>query len=169
MCPTIPATRPCAAPCKRIDLIASPRLAAAWLLWVAAVCAVVLFAVACPLPARIVICLVLATANARSARACALLRGRGSVRAIDWEQGEFTLLLGAAPTPVRAQLARGSFRLGGLLALWFKTSAGMRAVLIDGPRQEKATFRLLCRRLADGQTAVPGVPGSAAGTIRPKV
>ena len=169
MSPKIPATRRCAAPCRRIDLVASPRLAVAWLLWLAAACAVVLFAVALPLPARIAICLALAAVNLRSVDVCVLLRGRKSVRAISWEQGEFTVLLGATGTPVPALLASGSFRLGWLVVLRLQTSAGPRAVLIDGARQEISAFRLLCRRLKGAKTAVPGAPGSATVTIGPEV
>jgi hypothetical protein len=165
----IPASRPCAAPCRRIDLVASSRLAAAWFIWLAGACAVVLFAVALPLLARIAICFALATANVPSIGACVLLRGRKSVRAIAWEQAEFTVQLGAMREPVPALVAPGSFRLGWLIVLRLKTSGGMRAVLIDGGRQELSAFRLLCRRLTAVKTAVPGVPGSATDTIRPKV
>ena len=88
---------------------------------------------------------------------------------IVWEQGELLALLGAARTPIPVQLGPGSFRLGGLIVLRLQTSGGMRAVLIDGERQDISAFRLLCRRLKTGKTAVPGVPGSATDTIRPKV
>ena len=169
MSPKTPATRRCAAPCRRIDLVASPRLAAAWLIWLGAGCAVVLFAVALPLLARIAICFALVAANVRSVAVCVLLRGRKSVRAIDWEQVEFTVQLGATPAPVPALLASGSFRLGWLIVLRLQTSGGMRSVLIDGARQEISAFRLLCRRLKAAKTAVPGVPGSATVTIGPKV
>ena len=165
----IPATRPCAAPCRRIDLVASPRLAAAWFIWLAATCAVVLFAVALPLLARVAICFAVATANVYSVGVCVLLRGRRAIRAIAWEQGELTVLLGATRTPIPALLAPGSFRLGWLIVLRLQTSDGLRAVLIDGARQDISAFRLLCRRLEAVKTAVPGVPGSATDTIRPKV
>jgi hypothetical protein len=133
------------------------------------VCAVLLFAVALPLLVRITICFVLVTANVHSVAVCVLLRGRRSVRAIAWEQGRFTVLLGASPAPVPALLAAGSFRLGWLIGLRLQTSGGMRAVLIDGGRQEISAFRPLCRRLSAAKTAVPGVPGSATDTIGPKV
>jgi len=169
MSPKIPATRRCAAPCRRIDLVGSPRLAAAWLLWLGAACAVVLFGVAFPLLARIAICAALATANLPSVGACALLRGRRSIRAITWDQNQFTVLLGAPSVPVLAELAPGSFRLGWLVVLRFQTSSGMRAVLIDGARQEISAFRLLCRRLRGVNPRLREVPGSATDTIRPKV
>jgi len=122
-----------------------------------------------PLLARIAICFALATANVPAVGTCVLLRGRKSVRAIAWEQGEFAVRLGAQREPVSAVLAPGSFRLGWLIVLRLKTPGGMRAVLIDGARQEISAFRLLCRRLAAVKTAVPGVPGSATDTIGPKV
>ncbi|MEO8064386.1 MAG: hypothetical protein ABI821_16745 [Pseudomonadota bacterium] len=105
------------------------------------------FAVAIPWLVRVAICLVLATANAFAIRRCVLLLGSGSVRALEWaDRGEFTVLLGAALSAHPATLAGGSFRLGGLLVLRFRTAAGMRSVLIDGGRQPKGEFRRLCRR-----------------------
>jgi hypothetical protein len=114
-------------------------------------------AVALPFPARLIICIVLAAANRGSIRLCVLLLGNNAVRALEWrDPGEFTILLGPRREPSQATLARGSFRLGAVLMLWFETPAGMRAVLIDGGRQESEAFRRLCRRLDRRQTPRPG-------------
>jgi hypothetical protein len=170
MSPKIPATRLCAAPCKRIDFVASPRCAVLWAGWVLAVCAVVAFAVAAPWPARLILCVVLVAANVRAILPCVLLRGERAVPALEWqEQGGFTALLGESRSRHPAELASGSFRFGGLLLLRLRTPAGMRAVLIDGERQSISHFRRLCRQLNGVRTARSGRSREPADTIRPKV
>jgi hypothetical protein len=105
------------------------------------------------------LCLAAVAFNAFAIRRCVLLLDGSSVRALEWlEQGEFTVLLGAARAAHSATLAPGSFRLGGLVVLRFKTAGGMRAVLIDGERQQRRAFRRLCRRLCHaGRGAKPAV------------
>lgn len=144
------------------------------MLWVCSICAVVWFAVDLPWLVRGALGLATTVSNACSICRCVLLLGSRAVRALEWqEQGEFTVLLGGERAAHPAALAAGSFRLGGLLALRFKVPGGMRAVLIDGNRQEPRAFRRLCRRLGDARggakRAVPGVPRSRTDTIRPKV
>jgi hypothetical protein len=170
MSPKIPVTRPCAAPCTRIDLADSSRCAALWIGWLVIVCAVVLLAVALPLRTRIAICAVLGVTNACAVRRCVLLRGAHAVRALEWvEQGDIGVLLGAARVAQPATIARGSFRLGGLLVLRLRTSSGMRSVLIDGARQPAREFRRLCRRVDLRRTGGSGRSREPADTIRPKV
>ncbi len=162
MSPKIPATRRSAAPCRRIEIVASRRVAIVWFVWLCLVACVVLFAVALPVLVRVAICVVAATANARSVAIGVLLRGERSIRALEWQEaGEFTALLGMALRPVPAELAAGSFRLGWLLLLRFETPVGMRFVLIDGPLQHVQSFRRLCRRLEWR------LPGGSGRSLRP--
>jgi len=138
------------------------------------VCSVIWFAVAVPWSLRAALCLAVISFNTVGIRRCVLLLGSDAVRALEWlEPGEFTVRLGVTREALPAMLAGGSFRLGGLVVLRFQTPRGMRAVLIDGGRQEIRAFRRLCRRLCEAgrgaKPAVPGVPGSRADTIRPKV
>jgi len=152
MSPKIPVTRPCAAPCRRIEIVASRRIAAAWVLWASSICAVVWFAVDLPWLVRGTLVLATAGSNASSLCRCVLLLGSQSVRVLEWqEQGEFTVLLGDDHAAHPAALAAGSFRLGGLLALRFAVPGGLRAVLIDGNRQEPRAFRRLCRHLGNAR------------------
>jgi hypothetical protein len=92
------------------------------------------------------LCLAALAFNASAIRRCVLLLASESVRALEWrEQGDFTVVLGPARVALPATLAAGSFRLGVFLLLRLKTARGMRAVLIDGERQEIRGFRRLCR------------------------
>ena len=113
-------------------------------------CGVTLAAVALPLPARIAICVAIATPGIVAIRRVFLLRGRRGVRALGWServQG-FHVVLGSTSSPCPAQLARGSFRLGSLyLVLRLRTCDLVFTVFIDGSRQEVRAFRGLCRRL----------------------
>jgi hypothetical protein len=80
------------------------------------------------------------------------LRGPRAVRALEWAStGELRLWLGDGTGPHPACLHPASFRLGlTFLVLWFTTSAGVRAVLIDGGLQNPVAFRRLCRALTRG-------------------
>jgi hypothetical protein len=78
-------------------------------------------------------------------------------------------LLGATCRPYPAELAAGSFRLGGLALLRLRTSAGMRSVLIDGGPQPVSDFRRLCRHLEGNKAGRSGRYREPAVTIRPKV
>jgi hypothetical protein len=174
MSPTIPVTPPCAAQCRRLEIVASRRVAAVWILWSVSVCVVVCAATALPWLARAAICLTIMVFNADVVRRCVLLIGSQAARVLEWRApDDITVLLGAARELHPASLAAGSFRLGGLLVLRLRTPGGMRVVLIDGERQEIRAFRCLCRTLNLSSRAtkrpVPGARGSRADTIRPKV
>ena len=113
-------------------------------------CGATLAAVALPLPARIATCVAFATPGIVAIRRVFLLGGRRGVRALAWServQG-FHVVLGSGRSPCRAELARGSFRLGSLyLVLRLRTCDRVFTVFIDGSRQEVRAFRGLCRRL----------------------
>jgi len=125
-------------------------VAAAWIAWLLAVCAAMLFGVALPLYARIVLCLAAATSTLGGLHTFVLLRGPHAIRVLEWsEAGEFIAYVGSEPCGVPARLARGSFRLGaGLLVLRLALPNSVRSVLIDGGIQDTPAFRRLCRRLA---------------------
>jgi hypothetical protein len=131
----------------RIDLVPSVRaatLAAAWLLLV---CGVLLGAVALALPARIAICIAIATAGWAAVRGCLLLEGRRAVHVLDWSCG-WRARIGPARSETPVTILGGSFRLGrAFLFLWLRSCDGIHAVFIDGGRQETRAFRRLCRHL----------------------
>jgi hypothetical protein len=109
----------------------------------------ILMAVDLPLPARIVICVAIATCGFVVIGRVFLLRTPGSVRALSWAgQGPGFSLRLAAGSELPGRLAPGSFRLGhSCLLLWLRTRDGSHAVFIEGNRQEVRAFRALCRRL----------------------
>jgi len=144
----IPGTRPCAAPCcSRIDLVPSVRAAALAAAWLCLVCAVLIFAVALPLPARIGLCLAIATPGMAAIRRCLLLKGRRAVHTLDWGAG-WRARIGRGPTETPVTLRTGSFRVGqAFLLLWLQSRDGIHGVFIDGGRQDPRAFRRLCRQL----------------------
>lgn len=147
--PRIPDTRRCAAPSGRVDVTPSPVAATLAGLWLALVCLIALIAVDLPLPARIGLCLFIATPGVVTIRRVFLLRGAGAVRSIRWNQTntEFRVSLGNE-RELAARLGRGSFRLGASnLYLRFETCDRTHAVFIQADRQEMRAFRSLCRRL----------------------
>lgn len=158
------ATPRSAAPCERIEIHASRRVAAAWIAWLLLLCAAMLFGVALPLYARIVICVAATTSTLAGVRGFVLLHGPHAVRALEWaEAGEFIAYVGSEPAGAPASLARGSFRLGaGLVVLRLAVPNGVRSVLIDGGIQDTVAFRRLCRRLAAHSRG-------GSDTIQPKV
>jgi len=115
--------------------------------------------VALPWPVRCALGLVLAGANLPAVRTCVLLRGPRAVRRIEWDgDGRFRLAIGEDLKAWPATLSAAAFRLGiGFLVLWFSTPAGIRAVLIDGGRQDPVAFRRLSRHLARGML-IPSRP-----------
>jgi hypothetical protein len=142
--------------------------------WLCSVCAVVWFAVALPWQLRGIACCAAIAANLPAIRRCVLLRGGASVQALEWrEQGGLAAALGHARVASPATLAAGSFRLGGLMFLRLQTAGGMRAVLIDGGRQEIRAFRRLSRYVSHAGRgaghALRGVREGIADTIPPKV
>ena len=152
--------RRCAARCSgRIEIVPSRRVALAWLAWLTACLSVLMFGVAMPWPARLVLGLVLVAANIPALRVGVLLRGPRAVRRLQWDgEGKFELGLGDDPQPRPATLSAASFRLGiAFLVLWFSTPAGSRVVLIDGGRQDPVAFRRLSRHLARGML-IPSRP-----------
>lgn len=145
---TIPATRPCVAPCcSRIDLVPSVRAAALASTWLCLACAVLILAVALPLPARIGLCIAIATPGMAAIRGCLLLKGRRAVRTLDWSAG-WRAGIGPGRTETPVTLRTGSFRVGrAFLLLWLQSRDGIHGVFIDGGRQEPQAFRRLCRQL----------------------
>jgi hypothetical protein len=118
---------------------------------------VVCFTTTLPWPLRGAISFAVLAFNAVAIRSCVLLLGSRAVRALEWSgQNEFTVQLASVDELGPASLAAGSFRLGGLLVLRLRTPSGMRAVLIDGKRQDIRTFRALCRTL--GRVSRAGKP-----------
>lgn len=153
--PPTRATRRCAARCcGRIELQPSGRLAAAWLLWLAACAGALLAGVTGPLAVRVALCLALGLPNLRALRSTVLLRGGRAVRGLEWEaEGKWRLRLGPARRRSPAAMTAASFRLGagGLWVLWFTTPGGSRVVLIDAGRQDPVAFRRLSRHLVRGE------------------
>ena len=153
----IPATRPCAAACSgRIEIQCSWRAALLAFAWLALFDAMILGAVALPLPARIAICVWAATGCVPTIRASFMLRGSRAVRCLQWSKSGLWAGVGQQEVPVSAEIAAGSFRLGRhLLVLRLKTCDGMRTVLIDGGRQESRSFQRLCRYLESRRHYAP--------------
>ena len=111
----------------------------------------ILCAVELPLPARIVVCACVATANLLSLQSVFLLRGPSAVRSISWtDSGELIAIVGQPPRDLTVFLAPGSARLGrDWLLLWLASRDGVHGVLIDAARQDSQAFRRLCRRLEE--------------------
>jgi len=110
----------------------------------------ILIGVDLPLPARIVICVAIATTGIVAIRRVFLLRGAGCLQALSWsaQEPEFTARAEDGGPEIPATLVRGSFRLGSsYLLLWLRTCSRLHAVFIDGNRQQVHEFRGLCRRL----------------------
>jgi hypothetical protein len=138
--------------CCQIDLQPSAR--AAWLLggWLIVACAAIVGAVDLPLPARIGVCVVIATAGWAAIGECVLLRGLSAVRGLRWSGG---WVAGIGPdriqTPVT--LRSGSIRVGrAFLLLWLRSRDGIHGVIIDMGRQDPRAIRRLCRQL------LPSIP-----------
>ena len=123
------------------------RAAALATTWLFVVCAVLLGTVALPLPARIALCIAIATPGLVAIRRCMLLKGRKAVHTLDWSHG-WRAAVGPDRTEMPVTLRPGSFRAGqAFLLLWLQSRDGIHAVLIDGGRQEPVAFRRLCRQL----------------------
>jgi hypothetical protein len=147
---------------SRIEILPSRRAAIAWLAWLALVNAMLLFAVALPLPVRIAVCVLVTAEGARALRSFVLLLGARGVRAIGWDGSGLTLEVGTARRPMSASIAHGSFRVGRQwLALTFETPAGALQVLVDGRYQDARAFRRLCREFSRG------LKGSSGRDSRP--
>lgn len=150
MFPTIPVLPDCAGQCSgRIELIPSLRaagLAGAWLL---AVCLATLLGVDLPLPARIAICVGLASSGWIAIRRVCLLNGSNAVRAIAWQSdGQMLAWFGSSRRESAVTLAPGSFRLGcGAFILWLESCDGVHVVVIDGGNQDFHAIRRLAGRL----------------------
>ena len=147
---TIPGTRPCVAPScsSRIELAPSRRAAALAASWLILVCAVVIGAVALPLPVRIGLCLAIATPATLAIRRVLLLRGRSAVHILGWQGGAWLAWIGPGRIETPVTLQAGSFRVGRLfLLLWLRGRDGIHGIFIDAGRQEPRSFRRLCRQL----------------------
>ena len=115
--------------------------------WLVIVCGVLLGALALPLPARIGLCVAIATPGLAAIRSCLLLRGARAVHSLDWGCG-WRAGIGPDGTETPVTLLVGSFRVGrAFLLLRVRSRDGIHAVYIDAARQESRTFRRLCRQL----------------------
>ena len=158
--PKIRATRRCAASCcGRIEIVPSRHIALAWLIWIGLCCLVLMFGISLPWSLGLAFSVGLVVSNLRALERHVYLRGTAAVRALEWNvAGEFRLWLGDASGSSPARLEAASFRLGlPVLALWFTTPEGVRAVLVDGRAQEPAAFRRLCRVINRRPYAVTGI------------
>ena len=140
---------PSAAPsCNRIELQPSVRGAGLAGGWLAAVCLVILAAVALPLAARVGICLAIATPALAAIRSSLLLRGRAAAGMLAWSAQDWRAGFGRPQTERPVTIHRGSFRLGNVvMVLWLAACDGIHVVCIDVDRQDPGAFRALCRRL----------------------
>ncbi len=122
--------------------------------WLLLICAVVLASVALPLPARIGICLAIATPVLAAVRTSVLLRGDCAVRALQWSGGwEACVGPDRIHTPVTLRV--GSFRVGrAFLLLWLESCDGIHGVFIDMGRQDPRAIRSLCRQLIPSKPKV---------------
>jgi len=117
--------------------------------WLGTACLVILAAVALPLPARIGLCVVIATPALAAIRASLLLRGAGAVAGLRWTAEGWFASFGPERTERPVTICAGSFRLGGVvMVLWLRACDGIHAVCIHAGRQDAGSFRRLCRRLA---------------------
>jgi hypothetical protein len=103
--------------------------------------------VALPLPARIGLCIAIATPAMVAIRRCLLLKGPRAVHALEW-RGGFRAWVGPGRIETPVTLRAGSFRVGrAFLLLWLQGRDGIHGVFIDTARQEPRAFRRLCRQL----------------------
>jgi hypothetical protein len=144
----IPATRRSVTPsCSRIDIQPSVRAATLVGGWLFVVCVVVLASVALPLPARIGICLGIATPALAALRTSVLLRGGLAVQGLQWSGG-WQACIGPDRIQTPVTLRAGSFRVGrAFLLLWLESCDGIHGVFIDVGRQDPRAIRSLCRQL----------------------
>lgn len=160
----IPGMPPSAAPsCNRIEF--EPSVRGAWLAvgWLAVVCLVVLAAVALPLPARVGICIGIATPALAAIRSSLLLRGRSAAVTLQWSAHGWQAGFGRQQTETPVTIHRGSFRLGGVvMVLWLKACDGIKVICIDADRQDPGAYRALCRRLGWPPRQPPDEPGAAS-------
>jgi hypothetical protein len=143
--------RSAAASCNRIDFIPSSRAAFAWLAWLVAAG---LLAAHNSLPWVLrlsIIGLVLSGAG-HTLWSYVLLRGRRSVRALEWAPGEvvaFHVCIGQAGRRLSA-VPEGCHRYGGLWLLRFRTCEGVYQLLVEAGRQDPRALRRLGRHLFGG-------------------
>jgi hypothetical protein len=145
----IPDSPGCAGQCsRRIELVPSWRAAGLVAGWLLVVCAAMFFGVALPLPARIAICVGVATFGTAGIRSCFLLASRNSIRALDWAGETLVARCGPRHIEMVVEVATGSFRLGRVgWLLWLEGCDGSRPVFIDAGRQEICAIRRLARYL----------------------
>ena len=164
MFPPTPCTRPSAAPsCNRIELRPSARGALLAGGWLVVVCLVILLKVALPLPARIGICVAIATPALAAIRGSLLLRGSSAVSSLNWTAQGWFACFGSERTERPVTIRGGSFRFGGVvLVLWLQACDGIHVSCIDAGRQDSGEFRRLCRRLAWPPRQPPTKPDAAS-------
>ena len=131
--------------------------------WLSLVCLVILAEVALPLPARIGICVAIATPAIAAIRGSILLKGRRAASSLSWTAQGWSLGLGPEGTETPVTICRGSFRLGSVvLVLWLEACDGIHALCIDAGRQDSGAFRRLCRRLGWPPRQAPNEPEPAS-------
>jgi hypothetical protein len=136
---------------NRIDLRPSRRAVGALIVWLSFACAVVLIGVALPVIVRGVICVALLATGVQGICRGVWAPGVTGVRTIEWNDSEWTLLVGADRVAVKATLAPGGYRLGReILFLRFRSRMGLHPVLVDASRHDSAAFRRLVRRVRGG-------------------
>jgi len=124
---------------------------------------VVLAAVALPLPARVGICVAIATPALAAIRSSLLLRGRSAVARLEWSSQGWRAGFGRGQTEMPVTIRSGSFRLGCVvMVLWLEACDGIHAVCIDADRQDPGEFRRLCRQLRWHPRQPPNEPGPAS-------
>jgi len=139
----------CAGQCSRqIELVPSLRAAVLVAGWLGAFCAATLFGVSLSLPARIAICVGVATFGSTGIRACFLFAGRNCVRTLNWVDDSLIARCGPLRVEKPVELAGGSFRLGQLgWLLWLKGCDGSHPLFIDAGLQDICAIRRLARHL----------------------
>ncbi|HEX6395869.1 MAG TPA: hypothetical protein VFZ95_00460, partial [Steroidobacteraceae bacterium] len=86
---------------------------------------------ALPLPARVGLCIAIATPAVAAIRGCILLVGSRAVRALDWSTG-WRARIGPDASETCVTLHVGSFRVGrAFLLLWLRSCDGIHGVFID--------------------------------------
>jgi hypothetical protein len=157
-----PATRPCAAPCFKIELAPSRLAGAAGVAWLLLACSGILGAVGLPLALRLAASLVVLIASYRALARFVWLRGTGAVRTLEGTaRGELFVHLGECGRRLPAIPASGCQRVAAWLwILRFQTPDGCLAVLIDASIQDPVAIRRLARRLGwrSGRALLPSGP-----------
>jgi hypothetical protein len=162
MSPKTRATRPCAAPCFKIELEPSRLAGAAGVAWLLLACGGILGAAGLPLALRLAACLLLLIGSCRALAPFVWLWGTRAVRVLEGSaRGELYVHTGKCGRRLPAIPAPGCQRVTGWLwILRFETPDGCLAVLIDASIQDPVAIRRLSRRLGwrSGRALLPSGP-----------